>query len=132
MKNVLMTAAAAAMLTAGLAQAQTPAPAAPAAPAAAPAPAASVSDAELTRFGKLARDIKGIMDKHRPNIAGAADAEAKAKAQSAMTGEMQVAVLDNGFSVDRYNEIATAMQKDPTLLTRMQQLAAAKPAATTP
>src|SRR5689334_20910940 len=124
MRTVLMTVAAAALFAAGAAQAQ--APAAAAAPATQAAAPATVSDAELTKFGKLAREIKSIMDKHQPNITAATDADGKAKAQSAMTGEMQVAVIDSGFTVDRYNEIATAMQKDPSLVTRMQQLAANK------
>lgn len=124
----LLMLSAASLLVAGAAQAQ--APAAPAkeqaAPAAAAAPAASptVSDDELKKFAKLAREVKSIMDQHEPKIAAAADADAKAKAQSAMSGELQVAVTDNGFTVQRYNEIAQAMQKDTALVSRMQQLAA--------
>jgi hypothetical protein len=131
MRPILMISAAASLLIAGQALAQTPAQStptakptdAPAATAAAPA-STTVSDVELKRFAGLARDVKSIMDRHQPTIAGAADAAAKAKAETAMSGELQVAVMEAGFTVQRYNEIAGAMQKDQSLVTRMQQLAA--------
>ncbi len=149
MRPILTITAAASLLMAGTALAQTPAqspaakpaeaPAATAAPApsasapaAAPAtPTATVSDTELKKFGNLARDVKGIMDKHQPAIAAATDAAAKSKAESTMSGELQVAVTDAGFTVQRYNEIAQAMQKDPSLFARMQQLASGGQPATT-
>jgi len=130
MRPIFAISAAASLMMAGAAFAQTPAQSTPAAkptdaPAAsATAPSVAVSDAELKKFANLSRDVKGIMDKHQPNITGAADAAAKAKAESTMSGELQVAVTDAGFTVQRYNEIAQAMQKDPSLFTRMQQLAA--------
>jgi hypothetical protein len=143
MRPIMMISAAACLLTAGAAFAQapaqsTPAPSTPAAkPADAPAAAATpasptVSDAELKRFAALGRSVKTIMDQHQPAIAAAADAAAKAKEESAMSGELQVAVTDAGFTVQRYNEIAQAMQKDASLFARMQQLAAgSQPAAST-
>lgn len=102
--------------------------------AAAEAPAAgsvSVSDDELKRFAEVAAQAKKIMSDYQPKIAAAADDAAKAKAQSDMSGELQVAVTDKGFTVQRYNEIATAMQKDQGLLQRMQQLAAGPSSSTT-
>jgi hypothetical protein len=122
MRPILMISAAASLLLAGQALAQTPAPAAEA-PAASASASTTVSDAELKKFAGLAREIKAIMDRHQPTIAAAADPAAKSKAETAMSGELQVAVVDAGFTVQRYNEIATAMQKDTSLLTRMQQLA---------
>jgi len=129
MRPVFVITAAASLLMAGTAFAQTPAQStptakptdAPAASAAAPAP--TVSDAELKKFANLSRDVKGIMEKHQPAITAAADPAAKAKEESSMSGELQVAVTDAGFTVQRYNDIAQAMQKDPSLFARMQQLA---------
>ena len=130
MRPMLMISAAASLLAAGQAFAQTPAQStptakpsdAPAASAAAPA-STTVSDAELKKFANLAREIRTIMDRHQPAIAAAADPAAKSKEETAMSGELQVAVVDAGFTVQRYNEIATAMQKDQALVARMQQLA---------
>ena len=150
---------AASLLTAGAALAQQPAtpatpatpaqpaspgatsatPATPATPAQPAAPAASaqaqssvqVSDDELKRFADLAKSVKQIMADHQTKIAAAADPAAKTKAEADMSGELQVAVTDKGFTVSRYNEIAGAMQKDPTLVTRMQQLASGGQPATT-
>jgi hypothetical protein len=131
MRPILAISAAASLMIAGAALAQTPAqsnpaPDAPAAsaPAPAPAPSVAVNDAELKRFATVGRSVKTIMDQHQPAIAAAADPAAKAKEESAMSGELQVAVTDAGFTVQRYNEIAQAMQKDPGLFARMQQLAA--------
>ena len=73
------------------------------------------------------------MDSHQLRRSpGAADAAAKAKEESSMSGELQVAVTDAGFTIQRYNEIAKAMQTDINLVARMQQLAAAQPAPATP
>jgi hypothetical protein len=129
MRPILMITAAASLLMAGTAFAQTPAQSTPTAkPTDAPAasaatPSVAVSDAELKKFADLSRQVKTIMDQHQPAISGAADAAAKAKEESSMSGELQVAVTDAGFTVQRYNQIAQAMQKDPSLFTRMQQLA---------
>jgi hypothetical protein len=147
---VTIPAAAACLLMAGAAFAQTPAapsatttPSATTAPSSAapssttaPAPAAAaagptVSDEELKKFADLAKQVKTIMDQHQPAITAATDPAAKAKEQSAMSGELQVAVTDAGFTVQRYNEIASAMQKDPSLVSRMQQVAAGGQPATT-
>ena len=135
MRPIFVVTAAASLLMAGAAFAQAPAQSTPAAkpsdaPAAAtaPAPAASangsVSDAELKKFAGLAKQVKGIMEQHQPAIAAAADPAAKSKEESSMSGELQSAVADAGFTVQRYNEIAQAMQKDPSLFQRMQQLSA--------
>jgi len=136
MRPIFVVTAAASLLMAGAALAQAPAQSTPtakpsdapaaaaAAPAAAAAANASVSDAELKKFAGLAKQVKGIMEQHQPAIAAAADPAAKSKEESSMSGELQVAVTDAGFTVQRYNEIAQAMQKDPTLFQRMQQLSA--------
>ncbi|HET9160452.1 MAG TPA: DUF4168 domain-containing protein [Caulobacteraceae bacterium] len=138
-------AAAACLLMAGAAFAQTPAqppapantaaspaaPAAAAAPAAPAAPTANFTDEELKKFIPLATQVKTIMDQHQPAITAATDPTAKVKEQNAMSGELQVAVTDAGLTVQRYNEIAQAMRSDPSLVTRMQQLAAAAQPATT-
>ena len=115
----------------GAAPATRATPATPATPAEPAAPAASaqaqsslqISDDELKRFAALAQSVKQIMADNQAKIAATTDAASKTKAEAAMSGELQVAVTDKGFTVSRYNEIAGAMQKDPTLVTRMQQLA---------
>ena len=121
---------------AGATAAQAPAANANAnAQAAAPAAAASkvtVTDDELKRFAAIAIQTRDIMANHQPKIAAATDAAAKSKAEAAMSGELQVAVTDRGFTIQRYNEIATAMQTDQALVARMQQVAAGGPAASAP
>jgi hypothetical protein len=130
MRPIFAITAAASLMMAGAAFAQAPAQTTATdkptdAPAASGAAASvAVSDAELKKFANLSRDVKGIMEKHQPAITAAADPAAKAKEESSMSGELQVAVTDAGFTVQRYNDIAQAMQRDPSLFTRMQQLAA--------
>ena len=124
MRPIFVVTAAASLLMAGAALAQAPAQSTPTAKPSDAAANASVSDAELKKFAGLAKQVKGIMEQHQPAIAAAADPAAKSKEESSMSGELQVAVTDAGFTVQRYNEIAQAMQKDPTLFQRMQQLSA--------
>lgn len=113
-----MLASAATLMLSASAFAQTPAaPAAPAAQA-----SVTVSDAELAKFAAAAADAKRIMAERQPAIAAAADAAAKAKIEADMGSEMSVSVIDRGLTVKRYNEIATAMQGDRALFTRLYQM----------
>ncbi|CAN5348239.1 hypothetical protein BH11PSE2_BH11PSE2_10600 [soil metagenome] len=133
MKTFLI-ATAATMILSGAAMAQEPAtPAAPAAPAAPAKPSVAVTDAELKKFAAAAAETKRIADEYQPKIAAAAaDPAAKAKAEGEMSGQMQVAVTDQGFSVQRYNEIATAMQTDKDLVARLTVASAAATPGTAP
>lgn len=112
------------------APAQTPAPAttpAPstAAPAATPAPggpaaaATTFTDAELVGFANAAIEADKIQ-----KDAAIAPAEKQTK--------MLAAVQAQGLEPTRYNEIAQATRADPSLVTKIQQLAAASAGAKAP
>ena len=118
------------------APAQPPAPATTAAPSAAPAPGASTAtpstpgaaataapatftDAELVGFANAAIEADKIQ-----KDAAIAPAEKQTK--------MLAAVQAQGLEPTRYNEIAQATRDDPSLVTKIQELAAASAAAKAP
>ena len=118
------------------APAQTPAPATTTAPSAAPAPGASTAtpstpgaaataapatftDAELVGFANAAIEADKIQ-----KDAAIAPAEKQTK--------MLAAVQAQGLEPTRYNEIAQATRADPSLVTKIQELASASAAAKAP
>ena len=125
-----------AMAQQAAAPAQTPAPATATAPSAAPAPGASTAtpstpgaaataapatftDAELVGFANAAIEADKIQ-----KDAAIAPAEKQTK--------MLAAVQAQGLEPMRYNEIAQATRADPSLVTKIQELAAASAAAKAP
>ena len=73
------------------------------APAAAPAPAATFSDADVASFAKAAVKVQVIT-------------------QQARTQMMQAIESTEGLSIDTYNNIVAAAQKDPALAEKISQL----------
>ncbi|WP_336959777.1 DUF4168 domain-containing protein [Sphingobium aquiterrae] len=99
--------------------AQTAAPSSPAPAAAAPAPAAgNYTEDELKKFAAAAIEINKIQD---DAAITAADKQPK----------MLAAVQASGLDPNRFNEIATAAQSDPSLQQKISA-AAAPPAAAAP
>ena len=123
-----------AMAQQAAAPAQTPAPATTPAPSAAPAPGATTAapatgatatapatftDAELVGFANAAIEADKIQ-----KDAAIAPAEKQTK--------MLAAVQAQGLEPTRYNEIAQATRTDPSLVTKIQELAAASAATKAP
>lgn len=101
------------------APAQTPAPAATPAPDASTAAPKTFTDAELVGFANAAIEADKIQ-----KDAAVAPAEKQTK--------MLAAVQAQGLEPTRYNEIAQATRTDPSLVTKIQELAAANAATAAP
>jgi len=131
MRMLLLASAAIAVSGSAAFAQEVPAPVAAAPPAAAAAPV-TVDDAELKKFVAAANDARKVMTEHQAKVTAAADEAAKAKAQADMTAALTQTVSAQGFTVQRYNEIATAAQVDKALADRIVQAASSTAPAASP
>ncbi len=81
-----------------------------------------VSDTDLMQFANAMQAVNDIRDQYSQRIE-AADSQDQAQQLQQEAGErMTMAVQDTGMTVDQYNEIAVALQGDPQLMQRLEQL----------
>lgn len=117
----------AALLSAGLmsatAHAQDPA-AAPEQPQAA-APATDFSDAQLQQFADASQEIAVISQEYTERLHAAEDEASQQEVRVEANDKMVEAVEDSGLDVDTFNAIGQAIQQDPELMQRVQQMAEA-------
>lgn len=120
MKSLFLASAAALLsTTAAFAQDAAPAPAPVAAPTA--ATPVTLTDQELARFTAATKVVQTIMAEHQPKIAAAEGAEAQDAARAKMSTDLGAGVAQHGFTVQRYNEIATAARTDQALAARIAE-----------
>lgn len=109
-------------LAAGPAAAQQAAPSAqPAAPTTTPTPA--YSDAQLERFVSASRKVAMISQEYTPKLQASSDEATKNKVFKEADEKMVKAVHDEGMTVDQFNGINMALQRDPALVKRVQEAA---------
>jgi len=106
-------------LAATPAMAQQPAQGQP--PIASPAP--DYSNAQLESFVNASRKIAMISQEYSPCLQAATDEASKRKVFEEADGKMVKAVHDEGMTVDQFNGINQALQQDPKLVNRVQELA---------
>ena len=116
MKNFkMMTAALLAALlafsTAGIAQQQQAAPT-----------DVEVSDADLRSFAEARTAISEIQQDYSTRLQNADDPEKANELQQQANEEMIGAVEETGLDVDSFNTIAMAIQNDPELQQKLQQI----------
>ena len=127
-----------AMAQQAAAPAQTPAPATTTSPSATPAPGASTSTATPSTPGAAATAAPAIFtDAELVGFANAAIEADKIQKDAAIAPaekqtKMLAAVQAQGLEPTRYNEIAQATRTDPSLVSKIQELAAASAAAKAP
>jgi len=119
------------------APAQTPAPATTPAPSATPAPGASTPTAPSTPGAAATAAPATFTDAELVGFANAAiEADKIQKDATIAPAEKQTkmlaAVQAQGLEPTRYNEIAQATRTDPSLVTKIQELASASAAAKAP
>ena len=109
--------------------AQPPAPeAAPPAPPQAPdigqpaAPQSDFSDSQLESFVAIQGDLEVIRTEYGARLEGTDDPEVAQALQEEASQEMVAAVEARNLDVEVYNEIARALQQDPALLARVQEM----------
>ncbi len=120
----------AALLTAGLmavqAHAQDPAqdPAAdPQQQPQAAAPAQDFSDDQLQQFADASQDIAVISQEYTERLHAAEDEQTQQEVRMEANDKMVEVVEDSGLDVDTFNAIGHAIQQDPELMQRVQQMA---------
>lgn len=85
-------------------------------PAAAQQPEATqFSPEQLQAFAAASRSMDQLNNKWIPQIAEAGSAREKERLRSQALAEMEEAVRDEGLSVDEYNSIYDAAERDPEL-----------------
>ncbi|MGJ7459069.1 DUF4168 domain-containing protein [Halomonas sp. MA07-2] len=117
----------AALLSAGLmsatAHAQQDPAAAPEQPqAAAPAPAMDFSDQQLQQFADASEEIVVISQEYTERLQTADDEAAQQEVQMEANDKMVEAVEESGLDVDTFNTIGQALQQDPELMQRVQEM----------
>ncbi|NIC06333.1 DUF4168 domain-containing protein [Billgrantia bachuensis] len=117
----------AALLTAGLMTVQAHAQQDPAQdPAGQPqaqAPAQDFSDDQLQQFADASQEIAVISQEYTERLHAAEDEQAQQEVRMEANDKMVEVVEDNGLDVDTFNAIGHAIQQDPELMQRVQQMA---------
>lgn len=118
----------AALLSAGLmavqAQAQQDPAQDPAADQAqAQAPAQDFTDDQLQQFADASQDIAVISQEYTERLHAAEDEQTQQEVRMEANDRMVEVVEENGLDVDTFNAIGHAIQQDPELMQRVQQMA---------
>lgn len=94
-------------------------------PPAAPPPAASsedISDEQLEKFSGAFDDIQEIRTKFQQRLESVQDPEQAQQLQQQANQEMLQAVEGNGMDPQEYNEIARAVNGDPEVQKRFEEI----------
>jgi len=116
----------AALLSAGLmsatAHAQQDPAAAPEQPQAT-APAMDFSDEQLQQFADASQEIAVISQEYTERLHSAEDEASQQEVRMEANDKMVEVVEDSGLDVDTFNAIGQAIQQDPELMQRVQEMA---------
>lgn len=97
-------------------------------PAAAPdqsqaAPAEDFNDDELQQFADASQEIAVISQEYTQRLQSAEDEADQQEIRMEANDKMVEVVEDSGLDVDTFNAIGHAIQQDPELMQRVQQMA---------
>ncbi len=95
-----------------------------AAPMAAPGGVATadVTDQQLQQFVESAQKVAVLSDEYNQRLQAAPDANAQQQIVTEANDRMASAVQESGLSVDEFNGISQALEQDPQLHARAQQM----------
>lgn len=111
-------------LMSGLAYAQQDAATAGAGePAQSQAQAANFSDEQLKSFADASKEIAQLNQEYTGQLQSAEGDEAQQEIRQQANDEMVNAVESEGLSVDTFNAIGEALQQDPELMQKVQEMA---------
>jgi len=122
MKSWIATACSAALLALGAAAAPSMAQQAQA-PAAQQAPAANYSDAQLEKFVSASKKVAVISQEYTPKLQSSTDETTRQEVYREADQKMVDVVRKEGMSVEEFNGINQAIQQDPALMERVQNIA---------
>lgn len=115
----------AALLSAGLMSATAQAQEDPATAAEQPqaaAPAQDFSDEQLQQFADASQEIAVISQEYTEQLHAAEDEAAQQEVRTEANDKMVEVVEGSGLDVDTFNAIGMAIQQDPELMQRVQEM----------
>ncbi|APE31525.1 hypothetical protein BOX17_11555 [Halomonas aestuarii] len=92
------------------------------------APAQDFSDSQLQQFADASKEIAVISQEYTKQLQAAEGEQAQEDVRKEANDEMVKAVQDSGLEVDTFNAIGQAIQQDPELMQRVQEMAKASTA----
>jgi len=95
----------------------------PAAQSQAQAPAQDFNNDELQQFADASQEIAVISQEYTERLHAAEDEQAQQEVRMEANDRMVEVVEQNGLDVDTFNAIGHAIQQDPELMQRVQQMA---------
>ena len=81
-----------------------------------------ISDKQLEKFALALNDISEIRSEYSEVISDVKDADKAQELQSKYTKKMIASIEENGLDVEQYNEISMAMQRDPEIQQKVQEM----------
>ncbi|SPJ33607.1 DUF4168 domain-containing protein [Kushneria phyllosphaerae] len=84
------------------------------------------SDDQLQNFASASQEIAGISQDYTKQLQGAGDADAQQSIREEANQKMVQAVQDNDLQVEQFNQIGQAVQNDPQMMQKVQQMAQKK------
>ncbi|WP_445619197.1 DUF4168 domain-containing protein [Kushneria sp. Sum13] len=84
------------------------------------------SDDQLQNFASASQEIAGISQDYTKQLQGAGDADAQQSIREEANQKMVQAVQDNNLEVEQFNQIGQAVQNDPQMMQKVQQMAQKK------
>ena len=94
------------------------------APAEAAAQAQNFTDEDLQKFADASQDISAISQDYTQRLQEAEGQEAQQDVRVEANQKMVEAVQQSGLEVDTFNSIGQAIQQDPEMMKRVQEMAA--------
>ena len=95
----------------------------PAASGQAQAPAQDFSDEQLQQFADASQEIAVISQEYTEELQSAEDEQAQQDVRMEANEKMVEVVEDSGLNVDTFNAIGQAIQQDPEMMQRVQEMA---------
>ncbi len=87
------------------------------------APAQDFSDQQLQQFADASQEIAVISQEYTAELQAAEDEQAQQDVRTEANDKMVEVVEDSGLDVDTFNAIGQAIQQDPELMQRVQEMA---------
>lgn len=87
------------------------------------APAQDFSDQQLQQFADASQEIAVISQEYTEELQAAEDEQAQQEVRMEANDKMVEVVEDSGLDVDTFNAIGQAIQQDPEMMQRVQEMA---------
>lgn len=86
------------------------------------------TEQQLQKFASASQKISGVVDEYRPKVDAAKTDDAKQQVVREADAKMVKLVRADGLTVEEFNGIGQAVQRDPQLQERLMKMAPGAPA----